>query len=241
MHVVTNEALLRRRFRLGMIFQLAALAVYGVGLFIVFADPATVTPFGGPPQLYAWPLVVVSLVCLLIAQNFLRRYGPRYRQDEALQKALKGLDGRFTLFNFLSPSLPDYILVGPAGVHVLIPRPHGGQIVCQQDRWSRPGSRLAFLGAFFGNPLGNPSLEAGQGIATVTRQLRQRAPDALAEDTPIQALIVFMGSNVRLHLEGCSYPATTGRELRNLVRRQRGRLGPKQVDRLREALAGMAA
>ena len=57
-------------------------------------------------------------------------------------KAIRALDDRYKLFAFLSTSLPDYILVSPAGVQVLIVRRDAGQVACVRDQWKTTGSRL---------------------------------------------------------------------------------------------------
>jgi len=64
------------------------------------------------------------------------------RQEEQLGQAIRMLDDRYKLYAFLSSSLPDYILVSPAGVHVLIVRTDAGQIACVRDQWNKgSGSR----------------------------------------------------------------------------------------------------
>jgi hypothetical protein len=237
MRVVTNEALVRKRVRLAAVLHLTALVIFAGGLFFSLQPTLSEQAF-----LISYGTIVIGLVLYNFAQLILRRYGPRHRFDRVLERLLRGLDARFTLYNFLSPQLPDYLLVGPSGVLALVPRSQGGAITCERDRWSAPRGRLGFLSALFGGGLGNPSQDASRALAALHDQFRRRRPAGLtAEDLAAQALIVFTSEGTKLQLNGCSFPATTARELRNVVRRQRDKLAPEQVERLKAAFVELRA
>src|SRR5919109_168012 len=114
MQLVANQALVRNRSRLGLGFHIAALAVFAVGLAISLQIDIT----RDVPYL-AWIAIVIGLVLYSLGQTQLRRWGPRSRQEEPLETAIRGLDDRYKMYAFLSSALPDYIVVSPAGVHVL--------------------------------------------------------------------------------------------------------------------------
>src|ERR687897_3748186 len=117
MQLVANQQLVKNRVRLGLGFHLAALAVFFFGLLISLqVDINNEVPYS------AWGAIVFGLLLYTIGQSQLRRWGPRHRQDEPLGQAIRGLDERYKLYAFMSSSLPDYILVSPAGVTVLVVR-----------------------------------------------------------------------------------------------------------------------
>src|SRR4051794_40321774 len=124
MHVVVNQKLVSTRVRIASAAHLAALAVFAVGLFISWSNP--------DPNLEqmvgAYAAIIVGLILYNVGQIFLRRFGPRNRQEEILSKTLKGLDRRYTLLAFATSKLPDYILIGPAGIQVIVTRIHDGAI-----------------------------------------------------------------------------------------------------------------
>src|ERR1700687_6203157 len=151
MQLIANHQLVKNRVRLGLGFHLAALAVFALGLFLSTQMDTT----KGELPLASWGAILFGLVLYSLGQTQLRRWGPRNRQEEQLGQAIRSLDDRYRLYAFLSSSLPDYILVSPAGVHVLIVRTEAGQIACIHDKWTKGGgSRLM---SFFGPTLGNPS------------------------------------------------------------------------------------
>src|ERR671938_1427374 len=129
MQLVANQQLVKNRVRLGLGFHITALVVFAVGLVLsTQIDTTRELPW------QSWAAIVAGLVLYSLGQTQLRRWGPRNRQDELLGQAIRGLDDRYKLYAFLSSSLPDYILVSPAGVHVLLVHPEAGQIACDRDQ-----------------------------------------------------------------------------------------------------------
>ena len=108
MLVVTNEAVVRRQVRKARLFLLAALVVFAVGFVTAWLplpnEVAIAIQAGG---------LLLGILLWQISQYFARRWGPRYRQDAVLARALKGLDNRYTLVSFADARLPDYLLLGP--------------------------------------------------------------------------------------------------------------------------------
>src|SRR5216683_6528508 len=151
MQLVANQQLVKNRVRLGLGFHITALAVFGLGLVLSTQIDATREL---PWQ--SWAAILAGLLLYSLGQTQLRRWGPRNRQEEQLGQAIRSLDDRYKLYAFLSSSLPDYILISPAGVHVLIIRQESGQVSCVKDQWNKgsgsgPASRIMSL---FGPTLG---------------------------------------------------------------------------------------
>src|SRR5918911_5378067 len=172
MHVVVNEKLVKTRVRFASIAHIAALAVFAIGLLISWTNPQPTWE----EMAAAYAAIIVGLVLYNVGQVFLRRFGPRVRQEGVLARTLKGLDRRYTLLAFPSTKLPDYILVGPSGVQVIVPRPHDGNIACRANRWSRDaGAGLKRLGGLFGGAsFRDPSADVARGIERVRRRLQER-------------------------------------------------------------------
>lgn len=239
MHVVVNQKLISTRVKIASAAHLAALAVFAVGLFVSWSNPEpTMEQMAG-----AYAAIIVGLVLYNAGQIFLRRFGPRFRADGVLARTLKGLDRRYTLLAFPSTKLPDNILVGPAGVQVIVARPHDGAISCRANRWHRdPGKGLKRLsGLFGGTPFGDPSNDVGKGIARVRQRLEQRGiPET--QQPPVDGVIVFTNPAAKLRIDGCSYPVTGLKGLRNNVRSGKGAreraLDERSAERVVQALTG---
>lgn len=233
MHVVVNQDLVRQKVRLASAFHLVALLVFAVGLIISWNQQEQIA---WESTLGAYAAIVVGLILYNFGQVYLRRWGPRFRQDGALARALKGLDNRYTFLAFRSTKLPDYLLVGPGGLQVIVARSHDGTIACRGDRWSREtrggiGRLFSFFG---GNPLGDPGLDVARGIQRVREHLRKRGFEG--QEPPVGGLVVFTNPNAKLRIDGCSQPVTTARQIRNYVRTVKGPLDRQTVARIVQAL-----
>jgi hypothetical protein len=239
MHVVVNQKLISTRVRIASVAHLAALAVFAVGLFVSWSNPEPTME----QMASAYAAIIVGLILYNVGQVFLRRFGPRSRADGILARTLKGLDRRYTLLAFPSTKLPDTILVGPAGIQVIVARGHDGAISCRANQWRRdPGSGLKRLtGLFGGTPFGDPSQDVSKGIARIRQRLEQAG---IPEDQqpPIDGIIVFTNPAAKLRIDGCSYPVTGLKGLRNSVRGGKGSrdraLDDRAAERVVQALTG---
>jgi hypothetical protein len=232
--LVSNERLVRRESRIGGALLGVTFVMLAVGLLLSLNQESWVGSLSSwAPLTVTYAIVIVGMGFYYFGNARIRRYGPRYRQDERLRQLLKGLDDRYVLYTFLSRGLPDYVLLGPSGIFVLTPRFQEGRISCRDDVWSRASSTgRRVLTALYGNPLGRPSHETAQAVQQVQALLQARlAPDT--EQPPVSGLIVFTGERVRLDVQRCSVPATTGKELRKIITKLKGKISASQLVRLR--------
>ena len=212
MQLVANQQLVKNRVRLGLGFHITALLVFGIGVVLSTQIDAT-RELPWP----SWLAIVCGLVLYSLGQTQLRRWGPRNRQEEQLGQAIRSLDDRYKLYAFLASSLPDYILVSPAGVHVLIVRQEAGEVSCVRDRWKKTsGSRIT---SFLGPSLGNPSADAAGQLQKLRLLLAERG----LPDVPTSSLIVFTNPKAQLRIEGCSSTVTRIKELKDVLRRMAGK------------------
>jgi len=213
MQLVANQQLVKNRVRLGLGFHISALAVFALGLVL----STQLDPTRGELPWESWVAILAGLGLYSLGQTQLRRWGPRNRQEEQLGQAIRMLDDRYKLYAFLSSSLPDYILVSPAGVHVLIVRTDAGQIACVRDRWNKGSG--SWLMSFFGPTLGNPTADSAKQL----QKLRALLAEHGMAEVPTSAVIVFTNPKVQLRVEGCSATVTRVKELKDVLRRMAGK------------------
>jgi hypothetical protein len=237
--LVRNDRLVRREARIGGVLLGITFAVLALGLvFSQWIEQRLAASDAAPswlPIAASYSVVLVGMGLLFFGNARVRRYGPQYRQDARLLQILKGLDNRFVFLAFLSRSLPDYILVGPGGVWVLVTRQQRGEITCRDNRWSRRSNALSrIFESVYGTGMGNPSFDATRGIQRVTEHIRATLPvDSVPE---INGVVVFTADGVRLRVERCSLPVTTSKELRRVVGKQKDRLNAHRIAEIRRAL-----
>jgi hypothetical protein len=236
MKIYTNEKLVKRNGRIGQILLLAGLLVLGGGLVLNFRGP---TMFN-----YSLIAFLVGFLISQVGLYYANRWSRRPRPDEHLNTALKGLDGRYSLYHYQTPA--SHVLVGPAGVWALFPRYQRGVIVYEKGRWKQRGGGvfLAYLKLFAQEGLGRPDLEIASEVQELARFLSKQLPEE--EIPPIQAALLFTDSraDVQVDNEKDNPPAVTLpiADLKETIRKaaKSKALSAPKVKALQDALEAVA-
>jgi len=152
MKIIINEPKVKRLGKIGTILRWASILLLVVALFAVFSPKI----INSQTSLSIYFGVLIVGVFLSSISNFLTsRYGKSPRPDELLDKSLKGLDDKYTIYHF-KHSIP-HLLVGPIGIWTLIPTFVDGEIMFDEKKkiWTRKSG--SFLNRFlsreaFGRP-----------------------------------------------------------------------------------------
>ena len=209
MKIVSNESLIQRNSRIGQITSLAGLLVLGGGLYISFQQPEQFA--------LSWGALLLGFVLSQIGIYFGNRWGRRPRPDEILNAALKGLDKSYALYHYTAPA--SHLLVGPAGVWVLMPRHQIGTITYEKNRWRQRGGgvMMAFRKFFAQEGLGRPDLELQGEISGVQKILEKMYGE---EAPPVQAALIFTNEAAELQADGAPVPTLASKKLKEFVRRK---------------------
>jgi len=208
MDITTNERLINRNARIGQITSIIGLVVLAGGMFISFTRPEFFT---------------ISLIALLVGFGlsqigiyFGNRWGRRPRPDEILNTALKGLDGRYSLYHYSTPT--SHLLVGPAGVWILMPRQQAGTITYDEakKRWRQKGGNL-YLKIFAQENLGRPDLEIGSELHAISSFLEENLPE---EGVPeVNVALILTNEKVVVDADNAPSPTLDVRKLKDFIRK----------------------
>jgi len=208
MEIIVNERLIHRNARIGQVTSIVGLLVLAGGMYISFAQP----------ELFNLSLLALLLGFALsqIGIYFGNRFGRHPRPDEYLNQALKGLDGRFTIYHYKTPA--SHLLVGPSGIWVLAPRPTRGKITYNESkrRYVQKGGNV-YMKIFAQESLGRPDMEIPSEIEGVTRFLKQRMPEK--ELPEIQAALVFTNDMTEVEADNAPIPTMTIKKLKDFIRK----------------------
>jgi hypothetical protein len=221
MEVFTNERLIRRNARIGQIASIVGLLVLAGGMVISFSRPEFFT--------LSMAALLVGFTLSQVGIYFGNRWGRRPRPDELLNQALKGLDGRYYLYHYVTPAT--HLLVGPVGVWVLLPRPQRGTITYEKGRWRQKGGNL-YLKIFAQEGLGRPDLEIGSEIEAVQRYLK----DLLGEDEKIpevKAALIFTNEKIVIEADDAPVPTLPVSKLKEFIRKT-AKNKPISLDKAKE-------
>lgn len=193
MKIITNNTLIKRNRRIAQTCSFGGLIILIGGMILSFRNPQQVS--------FSLGALIIGFILSQIGIYFTNRWGRSPRPDEYLNQALKGLDSKYSLFHYQTPV--SHLLVGPAGVWVILPRQQRGTITYTKGRYHQKGGNL-YLKLFAQEGLGRPELELGYEVEKIQKYLRQH----LSEDKipPIQAALVFTNDRAELNIDDSEKP-----------------------------------
>ena len=208
MKIIKNEKLINRNAKIGQYTSLGALIVLGVGMYVSFTRP----------ELFVWAVVALLLGFTLtqIGMYFGNRWGRSPRPDEKLDSGLKGLHKDFCIYHWSTPV--SHLLVGPAGIWVLIPYHQRGQVTYQKNRWKMSGGGFlqGYMRLFGQEGIGRPDLEAESEINSIRKMLAKALDE---EEIPeINAALVFTTEGVEIEAEEAPFPTLPLKKLKDFMR-----------------------
>jgi hypothetical protein len=225
MKIVSNEPLIRRNKRLGQYAMFGGLAVLAVGLVLSFQNNSSLL-------VYSYVSLLIGVVLSQVGIYFSNRWGRSPRPDALIAQGLKGLDDRYTLLNFSSPV--SYLLLGPAGVWILIPYHQKGKITYENGRWRQKGGNF-YMKIFAQEGIGRPDLEVTHQVNELTKGLSS----ALTEDQrpPINTALVFMNDKAEIEADQAPCPTLKLSKLKEFIRKKakENAFPPEVVQTLQDA------
>ena len=210
MKIIKNEKLIKRNGQIGNWTSLAALVELGVGMYISFTRT---------------DLFIYSIVALLLGFTLTQigmymgsRYSRSPRPDEKLDAGLKGLQNEFVMYHYVAPA--SHLLVGPAGIWVILPYHQRGQVAYRKNRWRNSGGGfLQGYMRFFGqDSIGRPDIEADSETNAVKKYLEKNLDGV---DVPeINTMLVFTDETTEVDATDAPIPALKVKEIKEFFRKK---------------------
>ena len=229
MKTVTNEKKIKRNAKIGQYTSLGALGVLGIGLYISFKYA----------NLFSYSLIAL-LVGFFMSQvgiNFTNRWGRNPRQDEIIDKSLKGLGREYSIYHYVTPV--SHLLIGPAGAWTILLNFQSGVVTYEKKRWRAKGGGFlqSYMRIFGQENIGRPDLESEAEIDSAKRYFQRVLPEG-AEIPEVQAVLLFANPKVELKVEDSPIPAMTPKDFKDFLR-DKGKdkaMGDLTLNALRKAL-----
>ena len=228
MKIVKNEALIKRNAKIGSWASLAALAVLGLGMYISFTRT----------ELFMYSLIALVLGFTLtqVGMSMGNKFGRSPRPDEKLDAGLKGLQNEFVMYHYTTPA--SHLLIGPAGVWLVMPYHQRGQVAFKKNRWRMSGGGFlqGYMRIFGQEGLGRPDVEIENEINSLKKYLSKKLDEADIPD--INALIVFTNDDVEIDAEGSPLPALKLKQVKEFIRQKakEKKLSAEIINKLKMAL-----
>lgn len=208
MIIVRNEKLVTRNNRIGKYSGIISIVILAVGMYISFQYQEQMT--------YSLLALIVGFSLSQVGIYYANRFGRSPRPDEELDAALKGLDDQYALYHYQSPV--SHLLVGPAGLWMLLSYPQKGKISYNKKRghWKKVGGNF-YMRFFAQDSIGSPENEISSGIKRIRKALG-KIPDL--ELPEIQAALVFSDEKSVVEADNAPYPTLHARQLKKLIRKE---------------------
>ena len=228
MKIIRNDKKIRRNSRIGGAATLIGLALLVGGMIFTFAVPSLIT--------LSWLFLLAGFIVSQMGVYYGGRFGRSPRPDEMLDRALKGLDERYTIYHYDSPV--SHLLVGPAGLWILMPHNQNGKIIYTKGRWkqTKTGCFQAYLRFFAQEGLGRPDLDIPVETQTLAKHFNKKHPEV--ELPPVQTALVFTNETAELDLDDAPNPSMAAKELKEFLRKK-AKESPLSMTKIKEIVANL--
>ena len=230
MRIVANEKLIQRNAKIGQFASVGGLAILAGGMYVSFRYQEQVG--------LAWLALLIGFVLSQVGLYYGNRWGRRPRPDEHINEALKSLDDRYSIYHYYKPT--HHLLIGPAGIWVILPRHQAGKIIFEKNRWKQKGGGFiqGYLRLFAQEGIGRPDLEVPVEIDNITQFLEKHLPE---EQFPKpQAALVFTSEKAEIDesVNEAPVPTLQAKKLKELVRKsaKENGLTPEKAQKLQDIL-----
>lgn len=208
MKIIKNEKLIKRNGIIGQWTSLGALIVLGAGMYISFTKPEWFT--------YSVICLVVGFIMTQIGMYMGSRWGRSPRPDEKFDAGLKGLHSEFSIYHYSSPV--SHLMVGPAGVWVLLPYHQRGKIFFEKNRWKMRGGGFmqGYMRIFGQEGIGRPDIDAENEVRALGKFLSKKLDETNIPE--IKPVLVFTNDDVELDAGDSPIPAMKLKQLKEFLR-----------------------
>jgi hypothetical protein len=210
MKIIKNEKLIERNKKLGNYISIGALAILGGGMYISFQKP----------EWFAYSLVclVVGYILTQIGMYMGNRWGRSPRPDEKIDAGLKGLHSEFNMYHYVSP-VP-HLLVGPAGIWVLVPFHQNGRVEFKGGRWKLSGGGFiqTYMKIFGQEGLGKPDAQADAEIASVRTFLEKNLEGH--EIPAVNAILLFTSPDIEVDVHDAPFAVMKLKQLKDFMKQE---------------------
>jgi hypothetical protein len=208
MKIIKNEPLIQRNRKIGNYTMIATIVLLVAGVYLSFQQT----------QLFMYALVCMfaALIIQQVSIFFSNRFGRTPRTDELIDKELKGLDDKYTLYHYKTPVA--HFLLGPAGAWIIAPYFQAGSINFDEkkNRWVQKGGNV-FLKTFGQEGLGRPDLDIKGFSSDFERFLKRKQLDNNISE--IKSVLVFFNPKAVIENAAAPIPAITIDKLKDFIRR----------------------
>ena len=210
MKIISNEKLIKRNGIISQVTSLSSLLILGSGMYISFSKPDYFT--------LSVAALLAGFILSQVGISLGNRFGRSPRPDELLDAGLKGLKNTYTIYHYSTPA--QNLLVGPAGIWLLLPFHQHGDISYDGKKWKLKGGGFAqsYMRIFGQGNISRPDLDAGVQKDKLIKALKKTMAE---EEIPnINAAIIFTSNSANVLAENAPIPTMHIKQLKSFIRKE---------------------
>jgi flagellar biosynthesis protein FliQ len=211
MRISNNTKLINRNKRISQIVLYLSLALLVVGLLWSLTSPTvTQTQFSYLVLIPAYILVQVSIFLA-------NRWSRSPRPDEIVAQSLKGLPDQYSLYNYYAGV--NHLLVGPAGLWIIKPYYHSGEIAydSEKNRFRQKGGPFIISKLFGQESLPDISHESKIAKGQFEKFIKK---NDLKIDIDPKIVNIFYSEKADLNTRNAPEPTMPADKLKDFIRGQ---------------------
>ena len=229
MKLSINNNLIERNKKISQIMLYASLALLILGFIWTIRNPEPANTFIG------YVILVPAYLLVQMSIFMANRWGKSPRPDEIVLQSMKGLDDKYTLFNYTT-GVP-HLLVGPIGIWIINPYRQKGIISYNSEKKlyvQKSGPN--FITKYF----------AQEGLPNITREVSSLKNDlnkylvknSIQIDIEPVVVNLFYSTEVTLHTNDAPEICIRNNKLKVLIRNQvkKTKFLEEKVEKLRSKL-----
>ncbi|MBI5878410.1 MAG: NERD domain-containing protein [Chloroflexi bacterium] len=186
---------MERRSKAAKRVSLAGLAIMLPGMLVAFGGLINESLQSSTAILISYVSLIAGTVIATIGGRLAEQWLIEPRNDQRLERALKGLDRRYRLVNYYTPAA--HLLLAPTGVYVAVLKDENGPIAFNGRRWTQPFSLGRAWREWRHGGLGHPTAEAELQIERLRKWLAPKLGDAAID---IKPLVLFSDPKAELEI-----------------------------------------
>ena len=229
MKLSINHKLIKRNQTISQVILYTSLGLLVLGLLWSIKNPAS------DDVTITYLVLIPAYVLVQISIFMANKWGRSPRPDEIVSSSLKGLNNQYTLYNYTTkvPSL----LVGPAGVWIIKPYHHSGDISYDstKNKYKQKGGAGFLAKTFAQEGLPNITIEGEKAIKKFDQYVK--ANGLSIEEKP-QVVNIFFSDEVDLHAKNAPDKLLLANKLKDFIRQtaKKVNLSDEQVEQITSQL-----
>jgi hypothetical protein len=215
MKIIKNDKLIERNAKISNYLSIASLLVLAAVAYFAYRTISNPSAATLQSQYILIGLVVVSMFLTSIGNQMGKNYGRSPRPDEKIDAALKGLPGEISVYHYATPA--SHLLVGPAGIWVIVVSTAIGKVGYSKNRWRISGGGFSqkYLRFFGQEGVGRPDVEADSDVKSLRKEFAKHME--VEQIPPISAVLVFTEENVELDISDAPMPAIKVKQIKDFM------------------------